>query len=73
MSEELTHGGYTPAPSRHQPAYGDGRLAHDEPATIDEHMDRPLHATFAVSIFVPVLAAYLALGYGVYRAVTAIF
>ena len=72
MSERAAESGYAPVASRHQPAYGDGRLAYEEAAKSEEHIDRLPHAMLAVTVFASVLAAYLTAGYGVYRALEAV-
>ena len=69
MSEGIAHGVYTPAASRHQPAYGDGRLASEPPAKADEHLQRVTHLSLARAIFAPVVAAYVVAAYVIYRVV----
>ena len=38
MSEGLAYGSQEPARNRSQPAYGDNRLSHEEPAEEKEHL-----------------------------------
>ena len=73
MSEGIVDRGYAPTPRANQPVYGDGRLAYEEPAKSQEHIDRWPHAAIAAAIVVPVVAAYSAIGYGLYRALSVIF
>jgi hypothetical protein len=72
MSEGVAYGGHAPAPSRSQPAYGEGRLSFEAPPKSQEHLDAGTELALAFVIFVPVLAVYGAVGYGVYRAVSAL-
>ena len=72
MSEGLAHAEYASTARRRQPAYGDGRLAYEEPAKGEEHLDGRTQATLAVAICAPVVAAYAAAVYGVYLALAAI-
>jgi multisubunit Na+/H+ antiporter MnhC subunit len=72
MSERAAENGYARGATRHQPAYGDGRLAYEEAAKGEEHIDRLPHAMLAVTISASVLAAYLTAAYGVYRALEAV-
>ena len=71
MSEGLAHGARAPAPSRSQPAYGEGRLTHEEPK-VEERVDVRTELALMLAIFVPVIAAYGAVGYAVYRAASAL-
>ena len=72
MSEGLAYGPQEPARNRSQPAYGDNRLSHEEPAEEKEHLEVRAELLIAMAIFVPVLAAYGAAGYAVYRAASAL-
>ena len=69
MSEGIAHGGYAPPARRQQPAYGDGQLAYESPAKADEHLQRVTHLGLALAILAPVVAAYVAAAYGIYRVV----
>ena len=69
MSEGIAHGGYAQAARRHQPAYGDGQLDYESRAKAHEHLQRVTHLSLALAIFVPVVAAYVAAAYGIYRVV----
>jgi hypothetical protein len=73
MSEGVAYGAPAPAPSRSQPAYGEGQLSYEPPLELEEHLDRSSHATLAVAIFAPVIATYGAAAYGFYLAAHAIF
>ena len=68
MSEGVAYGAPAPTPSRTQPVYGEGRLSYEEPPKTKEHLDGRHEIALAMTIFVPVIAAYCALAYGVYRA-----
>jgi hypothetical protein len=68
MSEGVAYGATAPAPSRSQPAYGDGRLGYEEPPKAEEHLNGGAEMALAFAIVVPVIAAYGAAAYGVYRA-----
>jgi hypothetical protein len=72
MSEGIAYGAHAPAPSRSQPAYGDGRLSYEEPPKAKEHLDGRTEIALAFAIFVPAIAAYSAVAYGIYRAVSAL-
>jgi hypothetical protein len=69
MSEGVAYGATAPASSRSQPVYGDGRLSYEEPPKAKEHLDRRHEVAVAMAIFVPVIAAYGALAFGLYRAI----
>ena len=61
------------APQR-TPAYGEGQLGYEEPsAEVEEQLGRRVHLSLALAIFAPVVAAYGAIGYGLYLAAGAIF
>jgi hypothetical protein len=69
MSEGVAYGATAPAPSsRSQPAYGEGRLNYEEPPKTKEHLDGRHEIALAMTIFVPVIALYCSLAYGIYRA-----
>ena len=68
MSEGVAVGVDAPALSQSQPAYGDGRLSYEEPPKAEEHSDNGADIALAIAIFVPVIAAYVAAAYGIYRA-----
>jgi hypothetical protein len=68
MSEGVAHGGELPALDRRQPAYGDARLGYEDPPKAEEHLDGGAEIALAVAIVVPVIAAYGALAYALYRA-----
>jgi len=72
MSEGLAYGPQEPARNRSQPAYGDNRHGHEEPAVEKEHLDGRAELLIAVAIFLPVVAAYGGAGYAVYRAASAL-
>ena len=72
MSEGVTYGASAPAVSRSQPAYGEGRLSYEEPPKIKGHLDRRHEIALAMTIFVPVIAVYCAVAFGLYRAVAAL-
>jgi hypothetical protein len=68
MSEGVAYGAHAPAHSRSQPAYGEGRLSYEEPPKAQEHLNGGAETALAFAIFVPVIAAYGAIAYGIYRA-----
>lgn len=68
MSEGVAYGAHAPAPSRSQPAYGEGRLSYEEPPKAEEHLDSRTEIALALAIFMPAIAAYGAVAYGIYRA-----
>jgi len=72
MSEGLAYGGSAPAPQRSQPAYGEGRLSYEAPPKAEEHLAARTEIALAFAIFAPAIAAYGAVAYGVYRAVSAL-
>jgi hypothetical protein len=72
MSEGIADGGYAPTPSRSQPAYGEGRLAYEPSAKVEEALESGRHAALALAIFCPAAAAYAAMAYALYLAVNAI-
>lgn len=73
MSEGIPYGAHAPTPSRSQAAYGEGRLAYEEPAKAEENLDRGAELGLAFAILGPVIAAYGAAAYGLYLATRAIF
>ena len=72
MSEGVAYGADAPALSRSQPAYGEGRIRYEEPPKAEESIERGTEIALASAIFVPVIAAYGAAAYGMYRAVSAL-
>ena len=73
MSEGLAHDEQPTASSRSRPAYGEGGLAYEPRQEVEEGLERSTHWALAVAIVTPVLVAYGAVVYGVYRAARAIF
>jgi len=72
MSEGVAHDVQSPAPNRSQPAYGDATLTYEQPRRAEERLDGRAEVGLAVAIFVPAIAAYGALAYAVYRAVSSL-
>ena len=72
MSEGVAHGGDLPALNRNEPAYGDARFSYVDPPKAEEHLDGRAEIALAVAIVVPVIAAYGALAYALYRAASAL-
>jgi hypothetical protein len=72
MSEGVAHGGELPALNRSQPAYGDARFSYEEPPKAAEHLDGRAEIALAAAIVVPVIAAYGALAFALYRGATAL-
>ena len=58
--------------SEHALAYGDGQLAYEPPAEIEDNLGRAAEWTIAVAIATPVIAAYGGIAYGLYRAAGAV-
>ena len=71
MSEGVAVSADAVALSPSQPAYGDGRLTYEQPPKAREHSDEA-DIALAFAIFVPVIAAYGAIAYGIYRAASAL-
>ena len=72
MSEVVAVGADAAALSPSRPAYGEGRLGYEEPPTARERSDDGADIALAFAIFVPVIAAYGAVAYGIYRAASAL-
>ena len=72
MSEGVAYSADAPAVSRRQPAYGDSRIRFEEPPKPEESIHRGTELALASAIFVPVIAAYGASAYGIYRAVSVV-
>ena len=72
MSEGVAYGADALAPSRSQPAYGEGRLSYEEPPKPEEHLTGGSEIALALAIVVPVITAYSAIAFGLYRAVSAL-
>lgn len=68
MSEGVGYGAHAPATSRSQPAYGEGRLSYEKPPKAEEHLHGGAETALAYAILGPAIAAYGAVGYGIYRA-----
>ena len=56
----------------HALVYGDGQLAYEPPAEIEDNLDRAVEWTIAVAIATPVIAAYGGIAYGLYLAAGAV-
>lgn len=71
-SEALAYGEPLVAAER-PPLYGDGQLAYERPPVdVEAQVDRGHDWTLTLVIFMPVLAAYGAIAYGLYVAAHAI-
>ena len=60
------------APSRSQPAYGDGPFSYEAPPTGEEHLDGGTEFALAFAIVAPVTAVYGAIAFGLYQAFNAL-
>jgi hypothetical protein len=71
-SEGLAYSEPRISPER-PPAYGDGQLAYEPPVEVEGQLDRRTQRTLALAIFMPVVAAYGAIAYGLYLGAHAVF
>jgi hypothetical protein len=68
----MSEGTEAPAPKRSQPAFGEGRLSYEEPPKAEEHLNGGTEIVLVFAIFVPVVAAYGAIAFGLYETVSAL-
>ena len=72
MSEGVAYVADATTPIPTQPAFGEGRLSYEKPPKAGEHFNDGAQSALAFAIFVPVIAAYGAAAYGIYRAASAL-
>jgi hypothetical protein len=72
-SEGLAYEEPLPAYGEQRPAYSDALAAAEDVDDVEERFDRGKDWPLAFAIFTPALAAYGAIGYGLYLTANAIF